>query len=129
MCHESGIAINGHTEVDWASMCREECEKSNKRNMQALEERIEVVSEPQVEDNLQDPVTLPQEKKVNKEGNYENVASGLTTAGSQELLMNKYVYSQENRYFKNKDEQGNNNSQESPDKQSAVQAAPEQCPG
>ena len=87
------------------------------------------MSEPLVEDNLQDPVTLSQEKKDNKEVNYENVASVLTTAGSQDLLMNKHVYSQENRYFKNKDEQGNNYSQESPDKQSAVQVAPEQRPG
>ena len=53
------------------------------------------LSEPLVKDNLQNPVTLSQEKEVNKEANYENVASDLTTAGSQDLLMNKCLQSRE----------------------------------
>ena len=48
-----------------------------------------------MKDNLQNPVTLSQEKEVNKEVNYENVASDLTTAGSQDLLMNKCLQSRE----------------------------------
>ena len=65
-----------------------------------------------MEDNLQSPMTLPQNKEVNGEVNRENVVSGLTTIGNQDLLINKPTYSPENK--------------NSPDKQSAIQAAPEQ---
>ena len=68
-----------------------------------------------MEDNFQGPVTLPQNKEVNGKVNGENVVSGLTTIGSQDLLINKPTYHPENK--------------NSPDKQSAIQAAPEQRPG
>ena len=76
-----------------------------------------------MEDNLQGPVTLPQNKEVNSEMNKEingevngeNVVSGLTTVRSQDLLINKPTYSPENK--------------NSSDKQSAIQAVPEQQPG
>ena len=74
------------------------------------------MSEPLVEDNnLQGPVTLPQNKEVNDKVNGENVVSGKTAVRSQNLLINRPTYRPENK--------------NTPDKQSAVQVVPEQRPG